>query len=156
MDWYWIGESLDLHVYSPLVYRASEHEARVESSRRSDQSATFVFPFSSGFLPFARGLANCPTSSASAMAAPHSSLAGWIPRPAPFNASKHGTNVEFSEQCSVAERVRPGGTYQDGVVYTAQPVPLGEVWRITVLSTMNKWSGELVSGWVLCCISRGG
>ena len=88
------------------------------------------------------------------MAAPHSSLAGWIPRPAPFNASKHGTRVEFSAQCSVAEKVRPKDAdgFEDGVVYTAQPVPVGEVWRITVLSTVDKWSGGLVSGWVLCSL----
>ena len=93
-------------------------------------------------------------SHASAMAAPCSSLAGWVPRPAPFNASKHGTLVEFSEQCSVAERVRTKarGRYMNGVVYTAQPVPVGEVWRITVLSTTDKWSGGLVSGWVLCSL----
>ena len=93
------------------------------------------------------------TSPALAMAAPCSSLAGWIPRPAPFNASKHGTLVEFSEQYSVAERVRPEESARNGVVYTAQPVPVGEVWRITVLqNTIRKWAGGLVSGWVLCSL----
>ena len=86
------------------------------------------------------------------MAAPFSSLAGWTPRPAPFNASKHGTLVEFSEQCSVAERVTPEEDYENAVVYTAQPVPVGEVWRITVLSTTDEWKGGLVSGWVLCSL----
>ena len=61
------------------------------------------------------------------MAAPYSSLTGWIPRPAPFNASKHGKLVKFSEECSVAERE---GDFWNGVAYTAQPVPLGELWRI--------------------------
>ena len=87
-----------------------------------------------------------------AMAAPCSSLAGWVPRPAPFDASKHGTLVRFSEQCSVAERVTPNKICKNGVVYTAQPVPVGEVWRITVLSTTDKWGRGLVSGWVLCSL----
>ena len=93
-----------------------------------------------------------PLSPALAMAAPYSSLAGWTPRPAPFDASKHGTRVEFSEQCSVAERVRPEEGHKNAVVYTAQPVPVGEVWRITVLSTIRGWAGGLVSGWVLCSL----
>ena len=84
------------------------------------------------------------------MATPFSSLAGLIPRLAPFNASKHGTLVEFSEACSVAERVRPEVDYCNGVVYTAQPVPVGEVWRITVLSTIDKWPLGLVSKWAPC------
>ena len=83
------------------------------------------------------------------MAAPCS---GRVPQPAPFNASKHGTHVKFSEQCSVAERVTPEEENENGVVYTAQPVPVGEVWRITVLSTTGMWHGGLVSGWVLCSL----
>ena len=89
------------------------------------------------------------------MAAPFStcSLAGWIPRPALFNASKHGTSVKFSEEWSVAERETPEDVWKNAVVYTAQPVPVGEVWRATVLSTSTrKWHGGLVSGWVLCSL----
>ena len=83
------------------------------------------------------------------MAAPYSSLASWIPRPAPFNDSKHGTRVEFSEECSAAERESPELHHKNAVVYTAQPVPVGEVWRITVLNTTREWGGGLVSGWIL-------
>ena len=75
----------------------------------------------------------------------YSSLAGWIPRPAPFNASKHGTRVVFSEARSVAERKRPDDYNLGAVVYTAQPVPVGEVWRITVLNVSRKWGTGLVS-----------
>ena len=52
----------------------------------------------------------------------------------------------------MAERVTPNKKYKNGVVYTAQPVPVGEVWRITVLSTTDEWGGGLVSGWVLCSL----
>ena len=54
----------------------------------------------------------------------------------------------------MAEKVRPEDYRNcgNGVVYTAQPVPVGEVWRITVLSTTRGWSGGLVSGWVLCSL----
>ena len=86
------------------------------------------------------------------MAASYSSLADWIPRPAPFNESKRGKLVKFSEECSVAERVTPEKKCENGVVYTAQPVPVGEVWRITVLNTTRRWDGGLVSGWVLCSL----
>lgn len=85
------------------------------------------------------------TSSTSSMAA---SLASWIPRPASFNASKHGSYIKLSEKCSVAERVKPEfpfGSYNNAIVYTAQPVPVGEVWRITVLCTTHGWGGGLVS-----------
>ena len=88
------------------------------------------------------------------MAAPYSSLAVWIRRPVPFNASKHGALIKFSEECSVAERVRPEEDFWSAVVYTAHPVPVGEVWRIAVLetSTTGMWDGGLVSGWVLCSL----
>ena len=74
--------------------------------------------------------------------------------PCPFSASKSGTSIRLSEECSVAEKVRPEDydNCGNGVVYTAQPVPVGEVWRITVLSTTRGWSGGLVSGWVLCSL----
>ena len=94
------------------------------------------------------------------MAALYFSLSGWIPRPGPFNASKRGARVELSEECSVAERVRPEEDNKNAIVYTAQPVAVGEVWRITVLnvSTTGKWERGLVSEWVLPgapCIARG-
>lgn len=88
------------------------------------------------------------------MAAPYSSLAGWISRPAPFNASKRGTRVKLSEMYSVAERVGRGymGLVDNVVVYTAHPVPVGGVWRMTVIATTGWLScvfGTLVSGLML-------
>lgn len=91
-----------------------------------------------------------PASSMATLSASYN-LTGWILRPAPFNASKHGVLVEFSEGYSVAERVRPELEYEEGVVYTAQPVPVGELWMITVLRTMNAWSGGLVSRMGILC-----
>ena len=78
-----------------------------------------------------------------------SSVADWTPRPAPFNDRKCGTNVRFSEEASVAERVEPEKYPRDAVVYTAQPLAVGQVWRVTVQNTTRKWHGGLVSVWVL-------
>ena len=60
-----------------------------------------------------------------------SSVADWTPRPAPFNVKKCGTNARFSEEASVAERVEPEKYRKNAVVYTAQPLAVGQVWRVT-------------------------
>ena len=77
-----------------------------------------------------------------------SSVASWSTRPVPFSTRKHGWNVEFSVDNTVAERVR---SYRDdAVVYTADTLPLGQVWHTTILGTTRRWGGGLVSGCVLC------
>ena len=78
-----------------------------------------------------------------------SSVADWTPRPAPFNVRKCGTNVRFSEEASVAERVEPEEEFDDAVMYTAQPLVVGQVWRVTVQNTTRTWHYGLVSVWVL-------
>ena len=78
-----------------------------------------------------------------------SSVADWTPRPAPFNVRKCGTNARFSEEASVAERVEPEEYRSAAVVYTAQPLAVGQVWRVTVQNTTRKWYRGLVSMWVL-------
>ena len=42
----------------------------------------------------------------------------------------HGRNIELSDNDSVAERVM---SYNDGIVFTAEPVPLNCVFQVTVL-----------------------
>ena len=84
------------------------------------------------------------------MAALYPNLGGWIRRPAPFRTSKHGTLAEFLEEGSVAERLRSEDFPHKCVVYTAQPLMIGEVWVLMVLSTTDKWAGGLVSGWMQC------
>ena len=80
-----------------------------------------------------------------------SSDADWIPRPAPFNVQKCGWNARFSEEASVAERGEPEKYRKNAVVYTAQPLAVGQVWRVTVQNTTRTWDeyGGLVSVWVL-------
>ena len=78
-----------------------------------------------------------------------SSVTDWTPRPASFNVRKCGRNARFSEEASVAERVEPEEDYDNAVVYTAQPLAAGQVWRVTVQNTTHKWGGGLVSVWVL-------
>ena len=77
-----------------------------------------------------------------------SSVASWAARPAPFSTSKHGTDVKFSEDSSVAERVEPEEDFENAVVYTADHLPLGRVWQTTILSTTRGWDAGLVSGCV--------
>ena len=82
-----------------------------------------------------------------------SSVASWSTGPAPFSRWKHGRNVKFSVDNTVAERVQPeeDDKYGDAVVYTADPVPLGRVWQTTILGATTRWRGYgLVSGCVLC------
>ena len=78
-----------------------------------------------------------------------SSVADWTPRPAPFDVRKCGTRARFSEEASVAERVEPEEDYDNAVVYTAQPLAVGQVWRVTVQNTTRRWHNGLVSVWVL-------
>ena len=85
---------------------------------------------------------------------PHN-LERWPNRKAPFHTRKLGKNVLLSSECSIAERETPLSSRDDGVVYTAEPVAVGDVWRITVLSRASKWMNGLVSAvdgrpWVLC------
>ena len=80
-----------------------------------------------------------------------SSVDGWAATPAPFSTSKHGTRVKFSEDNSVAERVRSAYYMLDlegnAVVYTAHRLPVEQVWQTTILSTVTRsYNGGMVSG----------
>ena len=78
-----------------------------------------------------------------------SSVASWSNRPAPFSTRKHGTRVKFSVDNTVAEKVQSEEVY-NAVVYTADTLPLGQVWQTTILGTTRGWGVGLVSGCVLC------
>ena len=47
------------------------------------------------------------------------------------------------------ERVEPDEHMRHAVVYTAQPLAVGQVWRVTVQSTTHEYGAGLVSVWVL-------
>ena len=49
----------------------------------------------------------------------------------------------------MVERVEPEESPWHAVVYTAQPLAVGQVWRVTVQNTTSMWYGGLVSVWVL-------
>ena len=68
----------------------------------------------------------------------------WSSQPAVLHR-RHGNNIELSEHNSVAERVNPETRYRGGVVMTAEPVPVGGVFQVTVLEKVERWSGGLVS-----------
>jgi len=67
--------------------------------------------------------------------------ANWSSQPAVFHHN-HGNNIRLSENNTVAERTAP---FFGGVVMTAEPVPIGKMFQVTVLEKENKWSGGLVS-----------
>ena len=77
-------------------------------------------------------------------------LSDWVPGPFVLNTKKCGVmRAKFSGDNSVVERVRPEEDY-GGCTYTANPLPLGQVWQTTILSTtrFTEWSTfiGLVSG----------
>ena len=73
-----------------------------------------------------------------------SNIAGWSTRPAPFNTTKHGINVKFSVDYTIAERLESEEYRDNAVAYTAETMPLGQVWQATILRTRG-WGSGLVS-----------
>ena len=66
-------------------------------------------------------------------------LSDWVPRPFVLNTQKCGWLAKFSGDNSVVERV--GQQSRDKcVTYTANPLPLGQVWQTTILSTTEYWN----------------
>ena len=49
--------------------------------------------------------------------------------------------VKFSGDDSVVEREQPEEYGGDCVTYTANPLPVGQVWQTTILSTTREWVG---------------
>ena len=83
------------------------------------------------------------------MASFTSDISDWNSMPAPFNRVKCGIRANFSLDKCVVERREPEGYPYDCVVYTREPLSVGQVWQTTVLNTsMRGWNG-LVSGCVL-------
>ena len=61
---------------------------------------------------------------------------------------RHGSNIRLSENNTVARRVNPHypmGKHSNGVVMTAEPVPIGKLFQVTVLEKVKVWAGSLVS-----------
>ena len=75
-----------------------------------------------------------------------SSVASWSTGPAPFSTRKHGRRVKLSVDNTVAKRVQPGEDFGGAVVYTADTLPLGQVWQTTILGTTTTgWGSGQVS-----------
>ena len=65
----------------------------------------------------------------------------WNSRPVVFH-NKHGKNIELLGGNTVATRVN---SWDYGVVFTSEPVPIGQMLKV-VISTKENWSiGGLVS-----------
>ena len=65
-----------------------------------------------------------------------SDLTGWVARPDPFNAeeSKRGKLSRLSDGNSTIEQLDPVNNFEDCVAYTDSPLPLVQVWQITIRS----------------------
>ena len=74
-----------------------------------------------------------------------SSVASWAATPAPFSIRKHGTRVKFSENNSVAERMCSDVVRGNAVVYTADHLPLEQVWQTTIRSITGSYYDGMVS-----------
>ena len=68
----------------------------------------------------------------------------WPSQPAALH-HRRGSKIRLSKNNTVAERVNPREDWDNGVVMTAEPVPVGTVFQIIVLEKMEEWSGSLVS-----------
>ena len=68
----------------------------------------------------------------------------WSSQPAALH-HRHGSNIRLSENNTVAERVNPLRTFNNGVVMTAEPVSVGTVFQVTVLEKVGGYLGSLVS-----------
>jgi len=62
----------------------------------------------------------------------------WSSQPAALHR-RHGSNIRLSENNTVAERVK---NWDDGVVVTAEPVPVGTVFQVTVLEDVEMWNNK--------------
>jgi len=68
----------------------------------------------------------------------------WSSQPAALH-HRHGSNIRLSENNTVAERVESRRYSSNGVVMTAEPVPVGTVFQVTVVEDVDQWGESLVS-----------
>ena len=59
-----------------------------------------------------------------------------------------GKNVKLSEGDTVAERVR---NFENGIVYTEQPIPVGTMFQIKLLDKTTDWEANLALGLTTLC-----
>ena len=77
-------------------------------------------------------------------------VSDWIVTLAPLNDKKSGRDAIFSTDNSIVQRRDPENwSPQNCVSYTRGPMPLGQIWQVTVLETTRKYYDGLVSGCVL-------
>ena len=72
-------------------------------------------------------------------------VSDWIVTPVPLNDKQCGKRAIFSKGNSIVERKNPGEKWDGCVCYTKIPLPLRQVWQISVLETTEKWPWGLVS-----------
>ncbi len=69
----------------------------------------------------------------------------WSSSPVTFHENK-GKNVRLTEGNKVATRVNASNTCGFGIVFTGEPLSVGQLLKVTVTKRVNtKWMGGLVS-----------
>ena len=65
----------------------------------------------------------------------------WTIQPVVFHTN-HGKNIELSQNNTVATRV---SGFDYGIVCTSEPVPVGQMFKVTVLEKDERFVGGFVS-----------
>ena len=77
-------------------------------------------------------------------------VSDWIVTPAPLNDKNSGERAMFSTDNFILQRRDYENKYDGCVSYTKGPLPLVQVWQVTILETSTRrWSYGLVSSCVL-------
>ena len=80
------------------------------------------------------------------MAIPPHDFSEWIAAPAPFHGTKKGERAELSDGNCVVKRKGAEIIDSHCVCFTANPLPVGQLWKVEVLCTdVRRWKSELVS-----------
>ena len=56
---------------------------------------------------------------------------------------KHGKSLRLLEEDTVAHRI---ASYDEGVVFTSQPISQGSMFQVKILDKRGGWAGSMVSG----------
>ena len=59
-----------------------------------------------------------------------------------FHSKKHGANIRLSEENTVAHRA---DSYNKAVVFTEQPIAIGNNFQVQLLDKGGGWAGSIVS-----------
>ena len=59
----------------------------------------------------------------------------------------HGSNIRLLEEGTVAHRVK---SYDNGIVFSEQPIVIGDLFQVKQIEKGGRWAGSLVSIITFC------